>query len=136
MGMSNVSLSDLVEHLRHPVWVRLSNGESLNGYLLNVDPETLHLILVQKKPTADNEEDDGEEHDSPGHARPIGGPPPTPTGPDHQIVVVMHHSITGIEPDLYSDNGPEPLSESQVEVILNKISRRSCGDDAQAADGS
>ncbi|TPX70906.1 hypothetical protein SpCBS45565_g01397 [Spizellomyces sp. 'palustris'] len=136
MGSSNVSLSDLVENLRHPVWVRLSNGESLNGYLLNVDPDTLHLILVQKKPTESNEEDDGEDHDSTKPVRPMEGPPPTPTGPDDQIVVVMHHSITGIEPDLYGDNGPEPLTESQVEVILNKISRPPCGDDAGTVDRS
>ncbi|KAI8827237.1 uncharacterized protein EV422DRAFT_563322 [Fimicolochytrium jonesii] len=44
-----ISFLTLARHLHHPIILRLNQADSLHGYLLNVDPETLTLILAQVK---------------------------------------------------------------------------------------
>lgn len=39
--------STIIGHVRQPVLVRIAEDDTVKGYLLNVDPFTLSIILVQ-----------------------------------------------------------------------------------------
>ncbi|KAI8915294.1 hypothetical protein DFJ77DRAFT_462049 [Powellomyces hirtus] len=114
------SFDSLVKHIRHPVIVRLDDGDSLTGYLLNVDPHTLAVILVQNGSKSDERSPDSEDEDG------VDNPPKTLEA-NPKFFVIMGHAIVDIEADQYPDEGPEALTELRAQALLDQRSNKAIG---------
>ncbi|KAJ3010984.1 hypothetical protein HKX48_007091 [Thoreauomyces humboldtii] len=99
--------------------------ESISGHLLNVDPDSLTIVLghmsmpiapgmqeqEEKRPLEEEEGEDVEEGELDGSE---------PSRP--RFTVVMGHALHSVQVDPYSDHGPDPLTHRQVDELLSHIS--------------
>ncbi|KAJ3014449.1 hypothetical protein HKX48_005133 [Thoreauomyces humboldtii] len=99
--------------------------ESISGHLLNVDPDSLTIVLghmsmpiapgmqeqEEKRTLEEVEGEDVEERELDGSE---------PLRP--RFTVVMGHALHSVQVDPYSDHGPDPITHRQVDELLSHIS--------------